>query len=496
MNVILDQSTICLYWKTILHYDLQIDGLVTFTISNDVEACTSLSQYFTINFLNGYDIFNAIIFLLALFEVFVILRRVYRGVKTLMQIKQTLNDQFNEDNHIHEADSFDYNPGVSKWEMLKLKDKKLFVSLWYFLFLTANFFQILSSLANLMSPLFSYMNQVLTAFACMLTWFSVGYFFQFQDKYSFIYLTLERSIKYYKAHIVVCSIQFIGLGMLVHLLFPSSQFYYSSLHMTYTTLFANMIGDALWEFWSSTFDTNPLTTIILCLYIFVFYVSFSFRLLMVITEDAFDSVKMRNNYYWLDKKIGVLDYISNNMQTQKGEEGEDDNRYMMRDVIMKTVMETNENYNREKYHSSKIQDYLILDTDKLMKAGFNKKYIEGFVKKEFKKLKAKHMSKGVMQDLFKHNFSEDPNLMDLTFGKSNAQKVNDLYEMIELLFKRIHRILHKINTLVYIEKEKNFKFLTKEDINEIYALLQKQISKLRKRLNRMKRSQGILSKSE
>src|SRR3569833_835356 len=101
MVVSKDGKELCLDWDTILFYDLEIDGLITFSLINNVKACNNLISYFLINIFNGYDIFNSLILICAVLEVFVIMRRIYRGVKTLLRIRKHLNDQFISDNHIH-----------------------------------------------------------------------------------------------------------------------------------------------------------------------------------------------------------------------------------------------------------------------------------------------------------------------------------------------------------------------------------------------------------
>ena len=81
--------------------------------------------------------------------------------------------------------------------------------------------------------------------------------------------------------------------------------------MTLITMYASIFGDTLFDIWNSTLEKNPQTTILYAMFFFLVFIAFLMKMLVTITEESFDCIRMRKNYYWLDQKLSVKDYIKN-----------------------------------------------------------------------------------------------------------------------------------------------------------------------------------------
>lgn len=436
----------CFLWTTNFIYDITDRGMIEFYTDSSVTNCrdfTKNTEY------NGWRAFNSVIIIVATIQLIVILKKVYWSIETVMLIKNQLENEQDELEPSSHDDPF-IKKTKSKWDRLNFKDKKVFFNLWYVVFFLANLFQIFSSALNISYPMANNVSLIATSFSCMLTWFSVGYFFDNMPKYSFIYRTLDRTIKTHSTYFVFFLLNFIGFGILVYVLFHYNEVSMGSLTEAYYSIFSRMIGDVLFDFWMSTFYRSPLLTIVLSLFTFIFVFALSWRLWIAVAVESFEYIKMKNNYYWIDKQISFTDYVHNEVIHRDDEE--DQEHYMMSSLVVKIIMEM-----KQRSQMAKIGDKnLKLDIGKLKREGYSDHEIEIHFKKEFKNFKKEIKSEHALEKILDYDFSKDPYRLEIYRGRTDTMKFKHLHTLIDSIFWKINHVLNKANTNLIDEFRHNF----------------------------------------
>lgn len=332
----------------------------------------------------------------------------------------------------------------------------------------SNFFQIVSSLYYIFFPHFNKSTPFITATAVLLTWISLGYFLEFDRKYSFFYVVLKRSGRFHLKYLLIFFIFFMGVAFLAQSLFSNSHLF-SSTSQSARTLFALVFADSVYNIMSESYNLYPLSSMIFYITFICLTFLFAQRLLISATEEAFDSIKFKSSYYWLEKQISVEDYL--NIET---ENKNDQEHYMLSDVMMNLILDIKEQ------RINKLEDILMLDESKVKADGYDVKKVREVFRKHFKKIKRETISNEIMQDIIKHDYVNDPHGISLRLGLTETLKVKNFYEYSEKLFHTIDKHIDKIiDASIFNENNPSFKKQTLKFIDKI----NKSISNIKHKLN-------------
>lgn len=247
-----------LIWKSIIIFDFSQRGIIEYHLTHHFKFHNDslIRQYFFNNILTDYGLLNLVIIICAVFQIIIIANRLYNGIKILMKMKKKLNKvKYKEEESLYKAkrsllnitSSSTYKEKKqrrSKWDMIRSKDKRKFFNIWYFILISANFFQIMTSVNHFLFPILNKTNQFLLGMSSLLTWAGCGYIFEHKSEYSFFYLTIRKSLGTNLKFFLFFFLIFIGFGLLCWNIFFYSAEYYSSIHMTFITCFSAMFGDS------------------------------------------------------------------------------------------------------------------------------------------------------------------------------------------------------------------------------------------------------------
>ena len=433
-------------WETEFHYDMTIRGVINFKIKNNMEKYKEhpyLYIYIWEEIKSGSGLMNLCIMIVACCQAAMVMHRLYYGYKCLMSIKRKLEDDEeaygtrsvrskSEVKPFSDLDSV-YIKGKTKWEMLKLTEKKNFFSLWYVLMLFSNFIQVLSSIHHLVFPVISNKHELYCSLSCLLSWVSCGYFFEYEEKYYFFYLTMKKSFKQHFKYLFVFSIIFIGLGLFLLCSFNYSEKFYSNLHMTFITMFSCLFGDSLFHIWNSTSTKNPVITILCAFFFFLFFVAFLMRMLVTITEESFECIRMRKNYYWLDQKLSVQDYIKNEVVLRDEEDDNEGQHYMLSDIFLEILLKANNLI--DAVDKINVDDAIQIDLEKLESEGIFKEEVAKLIKKEIKKS-------------MKFESLKEAENFEINEEQIETKKIKGVYKLIDNFFDKIMASIEKIDEFV------------------------------------------------
>lgn len=448
-------------WKTYFTFSIESRGIIklqTLHKFNYHKEDLTFVEYVHRSIINEYGIFNIFIIILASIQASIISKRIYLAFKALMNIKRNLDKIHNlhEDSVLGEDEEL-YNyylRGKSKWEMLNIEDKRKFFNLWYFIILLANLFQIISSINHILFPVLNDTNQFLCATSCLLSWFGTGYFLEYEDRFYFFYLTLEKSIKIHFKYLFVFTLVFIGYGIMTACCFNYSEKHFANLHMSFMTSFAGLLGDTLYDNWKSTREIDPLKTLLFSIFYFITFVAFLLRMILTITEESFDCIRMRKSYYWLENKLSVTDYIKHEINNKQDKNNPDDEvndgheHYMMSDAIMNIIMSMDQN--KEKL-PEKVEKILYSKVSQLKENGLNDQEISLIIKKELKKFVKNNLRDSITKpsnDNFNTHSQSEDSLKKSKLSVTNANQMQHYYELIEGLLDDIEELFKSMDNLI------------------------------------------------
>jgi hypothetical protein len=479
-------------------------------VHNNYDKCNAVENFYTyiLSEIQSGDAFlNLIIIILACSQAYVVIRRIYFGIKSLMTIKEKLENEeenfnFRENSRVNNVASGEainsnseddiksiFVQGRTKWEMLKLSEKKKFFNLWHGLILTANFFQLISAINHILFPILTFQNQFYCSLSCLLTYFSLGHIFEYEDKYYFFYLTIKKSIKTHVKYLLVFFLIFIGFVLLVGCCFHYSKSFYSNFHVTMITVFASMTGDSLLDVYNSTLDKDPLKTIVFGFFFFLCFIAFLLRMLVIVAEESFESIRMKNHYYWLDQKISIEDYIKNEIDLRNDCENDRDH-YMLSDFFIQQLLDSkNLNQNENKFTLAKdgvnIQDIVQVDKEKLEADGIYNEEVVKHIKKKFKETIKNSINNDFLNEVFSVDKTYDPHGTELKL-RTDTLDIKNTYKSFDNIFDKIESTLDKID-LIITQKNKNI-ILTDEDKKEILKNVIEFADKIILKLINMKQS--------
>jgi hypothetical protein len=492
-----NSRTLNLDWKTYFTFSIESRGIIklqTLHKFNYHKGDLTFAEYIERSIINEYGILNFFIIILASIQASIITKRIYLAFKALMDIKRNLDKIHNwdEDSNLGEDEELNYfySRGKSKWDMLNIEDKRKFFNLWYFIILLGNLFQIVSSINHILFPVLNDTNQFLCATSCLLSWFGSGYFLEYEDRFYFFYLTIEKSIKIHFKYLFVFTLVFLGYGIMTACTFNYSEKHFSNLHMSFMTSFAGLMGDTLYDNWRSTAEIDPLKTLVFSFFYFITFVAFLLRMVLTITEESFDCIRMRKSYYWLENKLSVTDYIKHEIDHKQNKDDQNEEghanheHYMMSDAIMNIIMSMDQTKDKL---PERVEKILYKKVSQLKENGLDDQEISVIIKKELKKFVKQSLKDSISKPNntnFNTDTHTDESLKKSKVGATNVNQMQHYYEIIDGLLDDIEALFKSLDDL--ISKSNKEYGLTPLDSDEIIRKIISFTAIVLKRFTRIK----------
>lgn len=531
-----ENKNLCSNWDVIFRWDVENRGIINHKLDAHVDDCQeNLFFYLLINYLKGYAIYNMLLIIFACWEMLIVLTRLWESYRNLylvqLQLKKEAFNDFSTSpsnepfipNSINLPEEADFKSKKSyansneneniinnkfinikklteknKWEVLRFSDKKKFFNLWLVLFCIGNIFQIFTGLVNLIFPIFAEKNLILNSFSCMLAWFGIGYFLDYQKKYSFFYTIIKHnSLKYFNL-LLMYAVMF-SVYIILGLCFFSSLYLFRSVSSTCIIFFSLIFSDTMLDALSQMAEKSPYFTVLVAFMYFLSFYMFCLRILISITEDTFGDIKMKDNYSWLNKnkQFGLKDYIINHISNPKSPDDEHaeqeentlaENKYLVCDLFIHALLA------RENALDKKIEKFLIKEDYNLKKDFFLNDEIEFdlIIRKKLKKIKKTFLSKNMLKNIVNLDMENDPMQVNLKLGKTDwkNKKLGNYYEYLELIFKCIIDHLHKVGKAVFTDKTYMKNLITK-DADDVISMVMTSIDRILLTIARIKKIDRI-----
>jgi hypothetical protein len=448
------KRTLKLIWTTYFTFSIESRGIIKLQNLhkfNYHKGDLTFWEYLEKSIIYEYGVLNIFIIIFAMIQATIIAKRIYMAFKALMDIKRELDkiQDFDEDSILGDPEekSYFYSKGKTKWDMLNVEDKRKFFNLWYFIILMGNLFQIISSINHILFPVLNDTNQFLCATSCLLSWFGCGYFLEYEDRYYFFYLTIEKSLKTHFKYLLVFALVFVGYGILTACTFNYSEKHFSNLHMAFMTSFAGLMGDTLADNWSKTMEIDPLKTIFFSIFYFITFVAFLLRMILTITEESFDCIRMRKSYYWLDNKLSVTDYIRHEIDHKQNineeQEGHRHEHYMMSDAIMNIILSMDQTKGEM---PERVEKILFNRVSQLKENGLNDQEISMIIKKELRRF----VKQSYASTNLKINESDTGDSLTKArkTGATDFNQIQHFYETVDGLLNEIEGLFKSLDDLI------------------------------------------------
>jgi len=330
----------------------------------------------------------------------------------------------------------------------------------------------------------------------MFAWFAIGYFLDYDEENSFFYKILKKSNLSYLKNLFLFGLIFFSFVVFGVSVFGN--FYkLSSLSIGAFFFFSVMFGDSLLLIYTELGQVRPFLFYLIAFGFFLFFNILGIKIMTSITEDAYDHVKMKKSYGWLDKKISIQEYIMSQINGKRendsenmheGEKSDQKSKmietpgHMINDVFIQLLVMS------ENQLTEKLNDYLIKKDGKLKKDLLYRDEIEFnlIVKKKLNKIKKKMLSKNLMNNIIKHDKENDPLHVNLELGKTEwkNKKLKNYYDYGELVFKCILDHFQKIGNIVYVDKKTFLKILSEKEKEDIMKKVIKFADKVLIRISR------------
>ena len=159
--------------------------------------------------------------------------------------------------------------------------------------------------------------EIAVGFGCSLAFLNLARYFEYSKNYDTVYATVTESLPNVLRYITGVFSIFIGFLLLGICLFWKSNKFFSNPQDSMMTLFALVLGDSIFNVFN---DVGGITALLGYIYTYVFvilFISVVMNVFIVILEDAYNLVKLKNENHWLyyyAKSINYKTYKNQNHQ--------------------------------------------------------------------------------------------------------------------------------------------------------------------------------------
>ena len=240
----------------------------------------------------------------------------------------------------------------SKWDMLRQKDKKNFVS-------RLNYFQLISNIVQLLGAiltLYESKETIITTkyvigISAALSYLNLMKYLQYYSNFQTIINTLLKSIPYLILYFIGTMPLFLSFMVLAIANFPYSERFYSFTRVI-LNLFGMMNGDSILDVINDMIDNNYFLGHIYIYLFLILFICFVINIFVSIIEDSFVSSKLKNQNHWIYSFVKQNQKKNTDTQTVSREEmrlrDEMRRKNLIRNVLRKSDKKTDENNDKDK----------------------------------------------------------------------------------------------------------------------------------------------------
>lgn len=272
-------------------------------------------------FLFNFYWLHLIVIFLSLSNIILIMKYLHRNAMIYYHLKSKYKKMYVEVKRIGHLNQVKQK---AKWDLLTSKDKNKFFKMWDIIALIGNIMQFFGSILLIYEKeKIMIMSEVLIGFGCFIAYLSLGRYFEFMRDYNTIISTILKaipnSLRYFFG-VLPLFIGFILFG--VSLFWRSERF--TSIPMTFITLFAMMNGDSVLDIIKDLKEVNFFLGQIYAYLFGILFIAIVMNVFVSIVEEAYVDSKMKNQNHWiyafLKKKKSAVELIEDDSKKNNEEQ--------------------------------------------------------------------------------------------------------------------------------------------------------------------------------
>ena len=299
----------CFIWDIIQKYNFEERNHFIVTLNIKRGACEDKS-YSKFGFIKGSYWIHVIVLLFSSINLYLTSISIYHRYKYYyalkMKYKKIPVEEYEENGE-----------SISKWDILREKEKKKFFSYWDFAQFFCHVLQIFDAILSLYEDedIVVY-TQYVTGFAACFSYIILGKYLYYYMQFNSIFNMMNKSIRRLLSYFIGTSPIFLGFIFFGYANFWGSE-RFTSVTLTMTTLLSMMNGDSILDIIN---DLESTGFFIGCIYSYSFgimSICVICNLFVSIIEEAYVNTKIKNKDHWVYSFLNVNDKEENEEEITK-----------------------------------------------------------------------------------------------------------------------------------------------------------------------------------
>ena len=299
----------CFIWDIIQKYNFEERNHFIVTLNIKRGACEDQS-YSKFGFIKGSYWIHVFVLFFSLINLYLTSISIYHSYKfyyTLKMKYKKINIEELEKN----------GESISKWDILREKEKKKFFSNWDFVEFVCHVLQFFDAILSLYEDedIVVY-TQYVTGFAACFSYIILGKYLYYYWQFNSIFNMMNKSIRRLLLYFIGTSPIFLGFIFFGYANFWGSE-RFTSVTLTMTTLLSMMNGDSILDIIN---DLESNGFFIGCIYSYFFgilSICVICNLFVSIIEEAYVNTKIKNKDHWVYSFLNVQDKEENEEEVSK-----------------------------------------------------------------------------------------------------------------------------------------------------------------------------------
>ena len=281
----------CFIWDIIQKYNFEERNHFIVSLNIKRGACEDKS-YSKFGFIKGSYWIHVIVLIFSIINLYLTSISIYHTYKYYYSLKMKYKKVYIEE---YEKNG----ESISKWDILREKEKKKFFSYWDFVQFFCHVLQIFDAILSLYEGVdIVVYTQYVTGFAACLSYIILGKYLYYYWQFNSIFNMMNKSIRRLLLYFIGTSPIFLGFIFFGYANFWGSE-RFTSVTLTMTTLLSMMNGDSILDIIN---DLESNGFFIGCIYSYSFgimSICVICNLFVSIIEEAYVNTKIKNKDHWV-----------------------------------------------------------------------------------------------------------------------------------------------------------------------------------------------------
>ena len=351
----------CFQWDIKQIFDFEKRYHFSISLDMAFSSCKDLSKNGN-TFIKGNYWIPSIIFILALINFILTMRSLIIGYKYYLTFQYKYSKEkikIERENKLPKI--------KKKWEMLREKDKKHFISRFNYLQALGNIIQILGAILSLYEGKEVIVTtKYIVGIGAALSYINLMKYLQYYPNFQTIINTLSKSIPYLILYFIGTLPIFLSFVIFAVANFPYSERFYSFTRVI-LQLFGMMNGDSIRDIINDVIDNSFFLGHIYIYFFNTLFIGFIINIFVSIIEDSFITSKLKNQDHWI--------YSFIKKKQNKNEEKSNISRKEMRlydemrrkNMIKNVLTKSNRNTDNKKDNSVISNEKVLLNLNESIK---------------------------------------------------------------------------------------------------------------------------------